>query len=444
MQQPLHHADEVPPTATPSTAPLGRTTLSALVDAAGQAQQSTKPITRASVVTITSLVGVISAVLVPTMVFVLQLPWQVAIGVVMIFIGVSIGWTQMSFITNPAPYVDERMYRALQLGEQGQSAASVNVVRKPNKLASIVIAAISLCIAVTGVLMMCSIVVRFHDLIIGAFAGVLMLVVIAVVIAPWWMSLLADLGTQRAKTANEALRADIATHLHDSVLQTLALIRLHAGEPQTVASLARMQERELRAWLYTGKSAMLHTSNSTEETQPETAQPETVQSGAAQSETVPADLASDNSENSSSQTLNPVRPQIIEGMPFEQAIEAIAAYVEDSRKQAIEVVTVGQATVNHAMLPILDAATEAMHNAAHYGSTPITVYAEAQPAADGMQLSIFVRDHGEGFDTEHLPEGHMGIRESIIGRMRRAGGEATIISKPQWGTEARLTLHVIE
>lgn len=434
MQQPLHHADEVPPTATPSTAPLGRTTLSALVDAAGQAQQSTKPITRASVATITSLVGVISAVLVPTMVFVLQLPWQVAIGVVMIFIGVSIGWTQMSFITNPAPYVDERMYSALQSGEQGQSAASVNAVRKPNKLASIVIAAISLCIAVTGVLMMCSIVVRFHDLIIGAFAGVLMLVVIAVVIAPWWMSLLADLGTQRVKTANEALRADIATHLHDSVLQTLALIRLHAGEPQTVASLARMQERELRAWLYTGKSAMLHTPTPTEETPTQAAQPEPTQDS----------VASDTSTSSFSQPLNPIRPQIIEGMPFEQAVEAIAAYVEDSRKQAIEVVTVGQATVNHAMLPILDAATEAMHNAAHYGSTPITVYAEVQPTVDGMQLSIFVRDHGEGFDTEHLPEGHMGIRESIIGRMRRAGGEATIISKPQWGTEVRLTLHVIE
>lgn len=406
--QPTPQSD--PHQAQPTT-PLGRTTLSALVDAAGQAQQSAKPITRATVATITSLVGVISAVLIPMMILILHLSWQVAIGIVMIFIGVSIGWTQMSFITNPAPYIDESAYGAMQSSSSRQSAIAATSVQRYNKLVSIAVATLALCIAVTGVLMICSIAIRLQDLIIGALAGVLMLAVIAIIIAPWWMSLLADLGAQRAKTANEALRADIATHLHDSVLQTLALIRLHANEPQAVASLARMQERELRAWLYTGQHAA----------------PQPQQSQALQTEIA-----------------QPVRPHISEGMSFEQAITTMAAYVEDTRKQAIEVVTVGQTQVTNAMLPILEAATEAMNNAAHYGKSPITVYCEVQSTAQGQQLSIFVRDHGDGFDTEHLPQGHMGIRESIIGRMRRAGGEATIISRPQWGTEVRLTLRIVE
>ena len=420
--QPTPQSD--PHQAQPTT-PLGRTTLSALVDAAGQAQQSAKPITRATVATITSLVGVISAVLIPMMILILHLSWQVAIGIVMIFIGVSIGWTQMSFITNPAPYIDESAYSAMQSSSSRQSAIAATSVQRHNKLVSIAVATLALCIAVTGVLMICSIAIRLQDLIIGALAGVLMLAVIAIIIAPWWMSLLADLGAQRAKTANEALRADIATRLHDSVLQTLALIRLHADESQTVASLARMQERELRAWLYTGQQAASAPASTADPTT-ETTDPQT-SAGYQQPNLV-----------------HPKHPHIHNGMPLEQAVAALAAYVEDTRQQAIEVVTVGQASVSDATLPILDAATEAMHNAAQYGSTPITVYCEVQHQQSAQIISIFIRDHGQGFDTEHLPQGHMGIRESIIGRMRRAGGEARIISKPQWGTEVRLTLRIVE
>ncbi|NLG21183.1 MAG: PspC domain-containing protein, partial [Actinomycetales bacterium] len=70
--------------------------------------------------------------------------------------------------------------------------------------------------------------------------------------APYVARLWRDLREEQAGRIRETERADIAAHLHDSVLQTLALIQRRADDPVQVARLARAQERELRSWLYTG------------------------------------------------------------------------------------------------------------------------------------------------------------------------------------------------
>src|ERR1700689_3643223 len=66
---------------------------------------------------------------------------------------------------------------------------------------------------------------------------------------PWFVRLGRSLSFERAARIREQERAELAAHLHDSVLQTLALIQKRAGDPREVAGLARRQERELRSWL---------------------------------------------------------------------------------------------------------------------------------------------------------------------------------------------------
>ena len=64
----------------------------------------------------------------------------------------------------------------------------------------------------------------------------------------WRLAL--DRDAERTARIRSDERADVAARVHDSVLQTLALIQRHADEPRRVAALARRQERELRGWLY--------------------------------------------------------------------------------------------------------------------------------------------------------------------------------------------------
>ncbi|MGX6448738.1 hypothetical protein ACVU7I_11825, partial [Patulibacter sp. S7RM1-6] len=66
----------------------------------------------------------------------------------------------------------------------------------------------------------------------------------------------------------------------------------------------------------------------------------------------------------------------------------------------------------------------------------ISVFAEAEPG----RVEVFVRDRGRGFDPEAIPADRRGVRESIVGRMRRAGGRATILAAPGEGTEVELLL----
>jgi signal transduction histidine kinase/phage shock protein PspC (stress-responsive transcriptional regulator) len=212
-------------------------------------------------------------------------------------------------------------------------------------------------------------------------AGVLGVAGLALMVGPWLFRLTGDLSEERAARVRSQERADMAAHLHDSVLQTLALIQKHAGDGRTVATLARAQERDLRSWLYGDEPA--------------------------------ADTS-------------------VAG-----ALKAAAAEVEDAHGVPVEVVVVGDAAVSDRVRPLVLAAREAMVNAArHSGAAQVDVYAECAPGA----TDVFVRDRGRGFDEQAVPEDRLGVRNSILDRMRRHGGSAAIRTAPGQGTEVRLTM----
>ena len=213
-------------------------------------------------------------------------------------------------------------------------------------------------------------------------AAIAVAVVLAVIFAPWILRLVRSLTAERAERVRSQERAELAAHLHDSVLQTLALVQRRAGDPQEVAALARRQERELRAWL-AGRPA-------------------------------PGAVA----------RLGP-------------ALEAAAAEVEEHHGVPVEVVTVGDRELDEDALVVVAAAREAMTNAAKFGGeSAVDVYAEADP----HRLHVFVRDRGPGFDPDAVPPDRRGVRESVVGRMARHGGSAVITSSPAGGTEVELLL----
>jgi signal transduction histidine kinase/phage shock protein PspC (stress-responsive transcriptional regulator) len=220
----------------------------------------------------------------------------------------------------------------------------------------------------------------------GVMVGLLALVGLGLVISPWVRSLIEDLAAERGERVRTEERADMAAHLHDSVLQTLALIQKNAGDSAAVARLARSQERDLRSWLYAGERA---------------------------DETTVA-----------------------------SALRRMAAEVEDAHGVTVDVVTVGDRELTEDLRPIVSAAREAVTNAAKHAGVPqVDVYAEI---AD-QQTEVFVRDRGTGFDTSvaasaERPGHRFGIRHSIIDRMARHGGSADIRSTPGEGTEVRLSL----
>jgi signal transduction histidine kinase/phage shock protein PspC (stress-responsive transcriptional regulator) len=215
-------------------------------------------------------------------------------------------------------------------------------------------------------------------------AAVLGIVGLAIIVGPWLLRLSHVLSEERAVRARSADRAVVAAHLHDSVLQTLAMIQKSAADPATVTRLARAQERDLRTWLYEAPA--------TGET------------------TVAA------------------------------ALRAAAAEVEDGTGVPVEVVCVGDRSLPDAAQPLVLAAREAMLNAAkHSGAAQVDVYAEA----GARSTDVFVRDRGRGFDPAAVPADRHGVRNSIVDRMERHGGSAEVRSSPDGGgTEVRLSLPV--
>jgi signal transduction histidine kinase/phage shock protein PspC (stress-responsive transcriptional regulator) len=218
----------------------------------------------------------------------------------------------------------------------------------------------------------------------GALGDVIVAILLAIVgtllvAGPWLLRLTRELRTERRERIRSQERADVAAHLHDSVLQTLALIQRQAGDPQTVTQLARTQERELRTWLF------------------DSADPES------------ADLKA--------------------------ALTRAVGEVEAMHKVPIELVVVGDAPADDLVGAIVAAAREAMVNASkHSRSSRIDVYAEV----GSDQLEIDIRDRGAGFDVDAIAADRQGIRGSIVDRMTRHGGRAEITSKPGEGTEVRL------
>lgn len=208
---------------------------------------------------------------------------------------------------------------------------------------------------------------------------------IAVIAAPWLAGLWKELQLERRERIRQEERAEVAAMVHDSVLHTLTIIQRVAHDPREVTRLARAQERELRNWLY---------------------QP---------AQDADATVAA--------------------------AVRRIAAEEEDSHGVPIEVVCVGDIDLDPQgkLAAMLKASRQAMVNAAKYSESPaISVYAEVE----GLEVTIFVKDRGKGFDLEAVPLDRMGIRESIIGRMERHGGTARVRTEPGEGTEVMLTMKV--
>jgi signal transduction histidine kinase len=203
---------------------------------------------------------------------------------------------------------------------------------------------------------------------------------LALITGPWWMRLMGQLSQERTERIRSQERADIAAHLHDSVLQTLALIQRNANSPREVARLARGQERTLRTLLYGTRTA----------------------SG-----------------------------------QFADEVRIAAADVEDAYAVGVDVVVVGDAPLNDDLAALAAAAREAIVNAAkHSGVDAVSVYAEVE--AD--EVSVYVKDRGVGFELGEVADDRQGIRGSIIDRVERHGGAVTVTSSKGGGTEVELRM----
>lgn len=223
---------------------------------------------------------------------------------------------------------------------------------------------------------------------LSAAANVVLAVIVTVVglallAGPWFWRIATELMEERSGRIRSEARAEMAAHLHDSVLQTLALIQ-RSQEPREMASLARIQERELRAWLYS-------------------------------------------------------RAPANRGLTLRDAIDEMAGRVERDRQVRVEAIVVGDLELDddEGLRALVEACSEATLNAAkHSGVDEVAVYLEVEEA----QVSAFVRDEGAGFDPGSVPPDRRGIADSVIRRMERHGGSAEVRSEPGRGTEVHLSL----
>jgi signal transduction histidine kinase len=217
----------------------------------------------------------------------------------------------------------------------------------------------------------------------AALTTVVVVVAIGLIGAPFLWRLGRNLAAERAERIRSQERSELAAHLHDSVLQTLTLMQKRADDPREVAALARRQERELRDWLAADRRRPGSTS-------------------------------------------------------FSSALRSAAEAVEDDHRVAIEIITVGDCGLDPPAEAMLGAAREAFTNAAKHAAEPgpIRVYAEVKPES----IEVFVRDRGPGFDLAAVPADRRGVRESIVGRMERAGGGAEVGAIRGGGTEVALRI----
>jgi signal transduction histidine kinase len=219
---------------------------------------------------------------------------------------------------------------------------------------------------------------------LGKAIGVVAIIATALglLVVPWFVRAGRNVASERAARIREQERAEVAAHLHDSVLQTLALIQKRAADPRAVAGLARRQERELRGWLLR-------------------------------------------------------RPDGAGGDSVKAALEQAAAEVEELHGVPIEVIVVGERSLDARLEALVLAAREALTNAAKFaGSDHVDLYAEIGES----RAEVFVRDRGTGFDAAHIPEDRRGVRDSIVGRVERHGGRVCIRSAAGAGTEVELAI----
>ncbi|WP_104061914.1 ATP-binding protein [Arthrobacter sp. 4R501] len=290
-----------------------------------------------------------------------DVPLETLIPAAAVLGGAAIAWMQLDE-TRRAGLVDKT--KADQAGGWARLAAGLALV-------------------VAGVLVMVSGSGSWEQTWLALLASVAVLGGVVLVLLPWALKFWRDLETERAGRIRETERAEIAAHLHDSVLQTLALIQRRAGNEHDVVRLARAQERELRSWLFQDPGK--------------------------------------------------------EAGQLSDRIKAVGAEVEDSLGNAVEVVSVGDTAMTESHEALVQASREAMLNASRHGGGTVSVYLEV---SDG-RTEIFIKDRGPGFDLQDVPEDRLGVRESIIGRMKRHGGTASITSTPN-GTEVRLGMPALQ
>jgi signal transduction histidine kinase len=215
----------------------------------------------------------------------------------------------------------------------------------------------------------------------GFAATLVILVGVALATAPLWRRLLDQRTAERAARIRSEERAAVAAHLHDSVLQTLALIQRHAGSPQVVGRLARSQERELRTWLY--------------------------------------------------------EPTVATGGTWAGLVARLVEEVESDHDVTVEPVVVGDLPVDDTVATLGQATREAVVNAAkHSGAASVSLYSEVTPTS----VVVFVRDRGAGFDPTAVAADRRGLRDSVVARLIRTGGTASVRSAPGEGTEVELCL----
>ncbi len=249
-----------------------------------------------------------------------------------------------------------------------------------NRTATLIRIAVGVAVIVAGIVAFLAGQGELDATLDGLLGVVVIIAGIALIGGPWLWRMWRELDAERRERIVSQERADMAAHLHDSVLQTLALIQKQAHDPRAVVTLARRQERDLRRWLYEDQDG--------------------------------------------------------EPTSFAAALKKAAADIEDAHGVPIEVVTVGDFDLDDLRRAVLKATGEAAVNAAkHSGADTIDIYAEVE----SDDVEVFVRDRGAGFDLESIPDDRLGVRRSIIERMERHGGSAQIRSAPGEGTEVRLS-----
>jgi signal transduction histidine kinase/phage shock protein PspC (stress-responsive transcriptional regulator) len=217
--------------------------------------------------------------------------------------------------------------------------------------------------------------ISFGSIVLAAAA----VAALALGVGPFVLRTIRQAAGERRERIRSEERAAVAAHLHDSVLQTLALIQRSDPSPQ-VATLARRQERELRSWLYGRRIGLSHGR-------------------------------------------------------LGEALEAMAARVEEHHAVTVDVVAVGDCPMDDRLVAMVDACGEAALNAArHSGDTAVSVFVEVGPD----RVEAFVRDRGRGFSPQDVGDDRHGIAHSIRARIDRAGGTTAISSRPGDGTEVHL------
>ena len=214
----------------------------------------------------------------------------------------------------------------------------------------------------------------------------LVLAAVVIVLGPWWLRIARDLVVERAARIRAEERADMASRVHDSVLQTLALIQRRADDPQQVVQLARAQERELRSWLFDDRA-----------------------------------------------------PGSLDGQAATLAdgIRLIQQEVEAQHGIPVEAITVGDCALDDDLAALLAAAREATVNAVKWsGAEVVSLFAEVEPT----EVAVYVRDRGRGFDPAAVPGDRKGLAESVHARMARRGGSAVVRTAPGDGTEVSLRM----